>query len=304
MSRSSAPKQVVLVSGLSGAGKSVALNLLEDLGFYCLDNLPAPLLTQATALLERDGYTHIAIGVDARGAHNLASLPQCIDALRTQGLDVRLVFLDAQDETLVKRYSETRRSHPLSQGELTVSECVRMERQLLGEIRELGLVVDTTGLSANQLRAWVRDFVALDRSRLTLIFESFGFKNGLALDADFAFDARCLPNPFYDVQLRPLTGRDAPVIDFLQHQPAVGRYLTHILGFLEHWLPEFDRDQRSYVTVAVGCTGGQHRSVYLVEELARHFGRHRQVLMRHRELDHRELLAPVNSEKNGGERKF
>ena len=258
------------------------------MGFYCLDNLPAPLLSQAVALLDRDGYPHIAIGVDARGAHNLASLPACIEELRALGLNVRLVFLDAQDDILVKRYSETRRSHPLSQGRMTVSECVLMERELLSQIREMGAVIDTSGLSANQLRAWVRDFIALDQARLTLVFESFGFKHGLALDADFAFDARCLPNPFYDPELRALTGRDAPVADFLARQALVGRYLTHILGFLEHWLPEFERDLRSYVTVAVGCTGGQHRSVYLVEALAKHFSSNRQVLVRHRELDHRE----------------
>lgn len=285
MRKPSSPRQVVLVSGLSGAGKSVALKLLEDIGFYCLDNLPAPLLSQATSLLESDGYTHMAIGVDARSAHNLAALPQHMETLRSHGLDVRLVFLDAQDETLIKRYSETRRSHPLSQGQLTVSECVRMEREILSEIRELGLVIDTTGLSANQLRGSIRDFVAQDRSRLTLIFESFGFKHGLPLDADFTFDARCLPNPFYDPELRPLTGCDEPVINFLQRQSTVGPYLTHILGFLERWLPEFERDQRSYITVAIGCTGGQHRSVYLVEELGRHFARSRHVLVRHRELD-------------------
>lgn len=277
-------QQVVLISGLSGAGKSVALKSLEDLGFYCLDNLPAPLLPQATALLDRDGYPRLAIGVDARSAHNLATLPQHIEGLRANGCDVRLLFLEAQDETLIRRYSETRRSHPLSQGTLTISESVLLERQMLGDIRELGLVIDTTGLSAKHLRSWIRDAVVLDRSRLTLIFESFGFKHGLALDADFVFDARCLPNPFYDHALRPLTGCDVPVKDFLIRQPTVGQYLTHILGFLEHWLPEFDRDQRSYVTVAIGCTGGQHRSVYLVEELGRHFRRNWQVLVRHREL--------------------
>ena len=284
MKTTTAPQQIVLISGLSGAGKSVALRALEDLGFYCLDNLPAPLLSQAAALLDRDGYPRLALGVDARSAHNLASLPGYMQEMRTQGRDVRLVFLDAQDETLIRRYSETRRSHPLSQGELTVSECIRLERQMLAEIREVGLVVDTTGQSANHLRAWIRDFVAQDRSRLTLIFESFGFKRGLSLDADFVFDVRCLPNPFYDPNLRPLTGRDAPVADFLLRQPLVGQYLTHVLGFLEHWLPEFERDQRSYITVGIGCTGGQHRSVYLVEELARHFARNRQVLVRHREL--------------------
>ncbi|MDR3413703.1 MAG: RNase adapter RapZ [Formivibrio sp.] len=288
-------QQVVLISGLSGAGKSVALKSLEDLGFYCLDNLPAPLLAQAAALLGRDGYPRLAIGVDARNAHNLAALPLHIEELRSHGRDVRLLFLDAQDETLIKRYSETRRSHPLSHGELTVSECVQLERLMLGDIREQGLVIDTTGLSANKLRGWVRDFVAQNCSRLTLIFESFGFKHGLALDADFLFDARCLPNPFYDHSLRSLTGCDAPVVDYLRRQPTVGQFLTHILGFLEHWLPEFERDQRSYVTVAIGCTGGQHRSVYLAEELGRHFSRNWQVLVRHRE-----LAMPSHVESAGG----
>ena len=288
MNKASVPRQVVLISGLSGAGKSVVLKLLEDIGFYCLDNLPALLLPQAASLLKEDGYSHIAIGVDARSAYNLASLPEHIAALRGQGLDVRLVFLDAQDETLIKRYSETRRSHPLSQGELTVSECVQLEREILSDIRELGLGIDTTGLSANQLRGTIRDFVAQDRSRLTLIFESFGFKHGLALDADFVFDARCLPNPFYDPVLRPLTGLDAPVVDFLQRQPTVGQFQIQILGFLERWLPEFERDQRSYLTVAIGCTGGQHRSVYLTETLGRHFASSRQVLVRHREIGRRD----------------
>lgn len=291
MNKASVPRQVILVSGLSGAGKSVVLKLLEDIGFYCLDNLPAPLLPQAASLLKEDGYSHIAIGVDARSAYNLASLPEHIAALRGQGLDVRLVFLDAQDETLIKRYSETRRSHPLSQGELTVSECVQLEREILCDIRELGLVIDTTGLSANQLRGTIRDFVAQDRSRLTLIFESFGFKHGLALDADFVFDARCLPNPFYDPVLRPLTGLDVPVADFLQRQPAVGQFQIQILDFLERWLPEFERDQRSYLTVAIGCTGGQHRSVYLAETLGRYFSGSRQVLVRHREIGHRDCEA-------------
>lgn len=277
-------QQVVLVSGLSGAGKSVALKSLEDIGYYCLDNLPAPLLTQAASLLDRDGYPRLAIGVDARSAHNLAALPQHIEELRLSGCDFRLIFLDAQDETLIRRYSETRRSHPLSQGTLTISECVMLERQMLGDIREMGHVIDTTGLSARQLHRWIRDVVMLDRSRLTLIFESFGFKHGLALDADFAFDARCLPNPFYELQLRPLTGLDAPVVDFLQRHPNVGHFFEDIRTFLERWLPEFEQDQRSYVTIAIGCTGGQHRSVYLAETLGQYFQAHWQVLVRHREL--------------------
>lgn len=277
-------QQVVLVSGLSGAGKSVALKSLEDLGYYCLDNLPAPLLTQAASLLDRDGYPKLAIGVDARSAHNLSSLPQQIEVLRSSGRDFRLLYLEAQDETLIRRYSETRRSHPLSQGTLTISECIQLERQILGEIREVGHVIDTTGLSARQLHRWIREVVALDRSRLTVIFESFGFKHGLALDADFAFDARCLPNPFYEIPLRPLTGLDAPVIEFLQSHSQVGLFGEDVRTLLERWLPIFEQDQRSYVTVAIGCTGGQHRSVYLAEQLGRHFQTRWQVLVRHREL--------------------
>ncbi|QLG87041.1 RNase adapter RapZ [Chitinibacter bivalviorum] len=276
-------QQVVILSGMSGAGKSVALRALEDLGYYCLDNLPAPLLPQAVSMLDRDGYPKVAIAIDARSAHNLTSFPEHLDALLQLGMDVRLLFVEANDETIIKRYSESRRSHPLSNGQLTVSECIAMEREVLGDIRELGHCMDTSGLSASQLRIWIRDFIASDRAKLTLIFQSFGFKHGIPLDADFVFDARCLPNPYYDPALRPLTGMDKPVADFLMRQASVGPYLTHILGFLERWLPEFERDQRSYVTVAIGCTGGQHRSVYLAEELRRHFARSRQVLLRHRE---------------------
>jgi UPF0042 nucleotide-binding protein len=276
-------QQVVLLSGLSGAGKSVALRALEDLGYYCLDNLPAPLLPQAVSMLDLDGYPRVAIAVDARSAHNLTSLPEHLDALMQLDVDVRVLFLEANDDTIIRRYSESRRSHPLSNGELTVSECIAMEREVLGDIREMGHCIDTSGMAASKLRHWIRDFIALDKAKLTLIFESFGFKHGIPLDADFVFDARCLPNPYYDPHLRPLTGMDQPVADFLMRQPTVGPYLTHILGFLERWLPEFERDQRSYVTVAIGCTGGQHRSVYLAEELKRHFARTRQVLIRHRE---------------------
>ncbi len=277
-------QQVVLVSGLSGAGKSVVLKSLEDMGYYCLDNLPAPLLTQAASMLDHDGYPRLAIGVDARSAHNLATLPRHIEEMRALGCDVRLIFLDARDEVLIRRYSETRRSHPLARGDRTISECVRLEREILAGIRELGLVIDTTGLSARKLCGWIRQAVTLDRSRLTLIFESFGFKHGLAVDADFAFDARCLPNPFYELSLRPLTGLDQPVIEYLQSHPLVEDYCSDILALLERWLPRFDEDQRSYVTVAIGCTGGQHRSVYLVERLVSHFQPNWQVMVRHREL--------------------
>lgn len=276
-------QSVLLLSGLSGSGKSVALRALEDLGYFCVDNLPSPLLPQTVALLDEDGYPKVAIAIDVRSAHNFSAFPEHLQALQAMRKDVRLLFLESSTETLVKRFSETRRSHPLAAGHLTVSEAIMLEREMLEYFANSAHRFDTTGLSANQLRSWVRDFVGLDKSRLTLIFESFGFKHGLPLDADFVFDVRCLPNPHYDPVLRPLTGKDRLVIDFLQRQESVGKYLTHIIGFLERWIPEFDRDQRSYVTVAIGCTGGQHRSVYLTEQLGRHFAPNRQVLVRHRE---------------------
>lgn len=278
-------QQFVLLTGLSGAGKSVALRALEDLGYYCMDNLPAPLVQSAVSMLDQDGYPKVAIAVDARSAHNLTSLPESLAELKAMNLDVRCLYLEASVDTIVRRYSESRRSHPLSNGQLTVAECIAMEREMLAEVRELAHCIDTSGMAASKLRHWIRDFIASDKAKLTLIFESFGFKHGIPLDADFVFDARCLPNPYYDPELRPLTGMDKPVADFLMRQPTVGPYLTHILGFLERWLPEFERDQRSYVTVAIGCTGGQHRSVYLAEELKRHFVRSRKVLIRHREQD-------------------
>ncbi|MFC4159985.1 RNase adapter RapZ [Chitinimonas lacunae] len=279
--------QLVLVSGLSGSGKSVALKLLEDLGYFCIDNLPATLLADTVKLLEAQGQPRLAISVDIRSAQSLPALPACLADLKARGLDVRLLFLEAKHEALLKRFSETRRRHPLStlHGDLTVAECITLEREILAEVADLAHRVDTSDLSANALRAWVRQFLALDQSRLTVIFQSFGFKHGLPLDADFVFDARCLPNPYYDPVLRPFSGRDRPVIDFLAAEPAVGRMYHDIETFLEHWLPSFDRDNRSYVTVAIGCTGGQHRSVYLAERLAGRFRGERQVLLRHREQD-------------------
>ncbi|WP_374348321.1 RNase adapter RapZ [Chitinimonas sp.] len=277
--------QVVLISGLSGSGKSVALNLLEDLGYYCIDNLPATLLQQTVSLLRSEGHTRLAISVDVRGAQSLPALPDCVSRLKSDGVDVRVLFLEAKTEALLKRFSETRRKHPLSliQPDLTVGECIVLERELLAEVADLAHRVDTSELSANALRAWIKQFLALDQSRLTLIFQSFGFKHGLPLDADFVFDARCLPNPYYDLALRPLTGRDQPVIDFLEAETTAQTMFADICHYLDHWLPSFDRDNRSYVTVAIGCTGGQHRSVWLAEKLAGRFGGDRQVLLRHRE---------------------
>ncbi|MFH0935128.1 MAG: RNase adapter RapZ [Pseudomonadota bacterium] len=276
--------QLFLISGLSGSGKSVALNVLEDSGYYCVDNLPAELLHVLTNNLKLAGVDRVAVSVDVRSGNNVVLLPQYIDKLRQQGIDVHLLFLDAKDETLVKRFSETRRLHPLSDGVRTLPECVALERELLAEIANVGHHIDTSELNANALRAWIKQFITLDRARLTLLFESFGFKNGLPLDADYVFDVRCLPNPHYDPVLRPLTGRDRAVIDFLDGTPQVQKMFDDIRNFVEDWLPSFVADNRSYLTVAIGCTGGQHRSVYFAERLAQHFKPQQQVLLRHREL--------------------
>lgn len=276
--------QVFLISGLSGSGKSVALKTLEDAGFYCVDNLPAELLPALIDNLRSSGYARIGVSIDVRSGGSVRQLPRHIESLKQQGLDVHLLFLDAQTDTLVQRYSETRRLHPLNDGVRTLPECVAYERELLEDIASIGHRIDTSELGANALRAWVKQFIRLDRARLTLLFQSFGFKHGIPLDADLVFDVRCLPNPHYDPVLRPLTGRDAPVIEFLQNTPMADRMYDDIRRFVEDWLPHYIADNRSYLTIAIGCTGGQHRSVYLAERLAAHFQSLQQVLVRHREL--------------------
>ncbi|RFC32521.1 MAG: UPF0042 nucleotide-binding protein [Candidatus Nitrotoga sp. SPKER] len=284
--------QLFLISGLSGSGKSVALKALEDSGYYCVDNLPAALLPVLVENLHQTGNTRIAVSIDVRSGDSVKQLPHYIERLKQQGIDVHLLFLDAQTDTLVKRFSETRRRHPLrnalpaaqtNEG-LTLPECVQLEREMLAEISNIGHRIDTSELGANALRAWVKDFKSVDRARITLLFQSFGFKNGIPLDADLVFDVRCLPNPHYDPVLRPLTGRDAAVIEFLERNQNVQKMCEDIRSFVENWLPCFIADNRSYLTVAIGCTGGQHRSVYLVEKLARYFKLQQQVLLRHREL--------------------
>lgn len=276
--------QLFLLSGLSGAGKSVALKVLEDSGFYCVDNLPAEILTGLMDYLLTAGYDKMAVSIDVRSANSVQRLPEILLQLMQKDLAVHVLFLDAKTDTLVKRFSETRRMHPLSNGVRTLPECVHYERELLSEISKVGHHIDTSELGANALRAWIKQFIALDRARLTLLFESFGFKHGIPLDADFVFDVRCLPNPYYDLQLRTLTGQDAPVIEFLENAPATRDMFADISGFVERWLPHFIADNRSYLTVAIGCTGGQHRSVYISEKLAQHFQSQQQVLLRHREL--------------------
>jgi UPF0042 nucleotide-binding protein len=258
--------------------------VLEDSGYYCVDNLPADMLAALVEHLPRAGYSNIAVSIDVRSANSVQRLPPLLQQIKQQGMDVHILFLDAQTDTLVKRFSETRRLHPLSDGQRTLPECVQHERELLAGISDIGHHIDTTELNANALRAWIKQFINVDRARLTLLFQSFGYKHGVPLDSDLVFDVRCLPNPHYDPLLRPLTGRDAAVIEFLDNTPSAQDMFRDIRDFVERWLPSFVADNRSYLTVALGCTGGQHRSVYLVEKLARHFQHQQQVLVRHREL--------------------
>lgn len=277
--------QLILISGLSGSGKSIALAVLEDADYYCVDNLPATLLDQLIDHLEVAGYERAAVAVDVRSGASLKVLPAEVLGLRDRGVDLRFIFLDARDDTLIARFSETRRRHPLASEETTLAEAIARERDALAEIAVLGHRMDTSDLSPNALRGWIRDFIRIVGSDgLTLLFESFGFKHGIPLDADLVFDVRCLPNPHYDPQLRPLTGRDGPVMSFLEAQPEVRQMLADIRKFVADWLPCYVRDNRSYLTVALGCTGGQHRSVYFAEWLADRFRESARVLVRHRAL--------------------
>ena len=284
--------RIVLITGISGSGKSVALNVLEDAGYYCVDNLPPALLPSLVETINGADSKCVAIAVDARSAESLAELPATVRTLREQGHEVKVMYLTASTHSLVARFSETRRSHPLSHelrpGEnpaarRTLIECILEERERLLPIEKLGHVIDTSELSANKLRAWVKEWAEVEYAPLTLYFESFAFKHGVPLDADFVFDVRALPNPYYDLTLRPLTGKDAPVIAFLEAQPQATDMLADIRDFIAKWLPAFKRDNRSYLTVAVGCTGGQHRSVYMAERLAAHFTAAERVVVRHRE---------------------
>ena len=276
--------QLVIITGLSGSGKSIALKVLEDSGYYCVDNLPAQLLRETVEFLRDRGSQRVAISIDVRSGPSLSHLPELLEQMKSSDLETHIVFLDSKAETLVKRFSETRRRHPLAEDDRTLIESIELERELLEKVGTLGHRIDTSDLNPNALRNWVRDLLSLDDSELVLLFQSFGFKHGIPLDADFVFDVRCLPNPHYDPKLRDFTGRDSQVIAFLEANTDVEDMIEHIRAFVERWLPSFVRDNRSYLTVAIGCTGGRHRSVYLAERLAAYFGKERQVLVRHREL--------------------
>lgn len=276
--------QLILITGLSGSGKSVALAVLEDAGHYCVDNLPLDMVAGVVESLHNSGIPRAALTVDARAGAGVARLPELVQELRAAGHDLRVMFLEAKSETLIKRYSETRRRHPLSDGVMTLPECIARERELVATAADIAHHIDTSDLAPNTLRAWVKDFAQIPAGGLTLLFESFGFKHGIPLDADFVFDVRCLPNPYYDPKLRPLTGLDGPVAVFIEANPDAMTMFADIQRFVGDWLPAFERDNRSYLTVAIGCTGGQHRSVYFADRLARGFGTRHRTLARHREL--------------------
>jgi UPF0042 nucleotide-binding protein len=295
--------EIVLITGMSGSGKSVALHALEDAGFYCVDNLPPELLLPFVDLEVEHRANQLAIAMDVRSATSLPQVPQQLDVLRARGIVVKPLFLDSTTDTLVRRYSETRRRHPLSQSgshsdafdpvapdeRRALIEAIELERSLLADLREQAHVIDSSIIRPAQLQSYVKAMVSTRGDQLTLVFESFAFKRGVPTDADFMFDVRMLPNPHYAPALRNLTGKDQPVADFLQEQAAVQRMLRQISRFLDSWLPDLARDNRSYVTVAIGCTGGQHRSVYLVEQLEQRFSAHWATIKRHREMDARGL---------------
>ena len=292
---------IVIITGMSGSGKSVALHALEDIGYFCVDNLPPELLQDFVALEHKQQASHVAIATDARSGASLQLVTEQLQALRAQGHMVRAIFLDASTTTLVRRYSETRRKHPLAQkrsdqtsldGEelrRDLVQSIELERELLLSIRAESHIVDTSAIRSVRLQAYIKELTRTSNTQMTLVFESFAFKRGVPVDADYVFDVRMLPNPHYEPALRDLTGRDAPVADFLSAQTEVQTMQQGITQFLQQWLEPMAKDQRSYVTVAIGCTGGQHRSVFLVEQLTREFSARKDApwvtLKRHRELD-------------------
>ena len=281
---------LIVLTGMSGGGKTVALRALEDLEFYCVDNLPPSLLPQLVEAAGRGAGRHrrIAVGVDVRNrGTDLEHLPETLSELAATGVQLHLIFLDCSDEVLLKRYSETRRRHPLAKRGKSLAKAIAEERRLLRSLMTIAeKVIDSSELNVHQLRRLVATGYAQATEGLTLMFQSFAFKRGLPLDSDFVFDARCLPNPHWQAPLRPLTGKDAPVRAFLGAEPLAVEYLIDTTRWLDAWLPRFEQDDRSYVTIAIGCTGGRHRSVYLVEQLAAHYRATREgVLTFHRELD-------------------
>jgi len=283
--------KLIIISGLSGSGKSIALNTLEDLDYYCIDNMPIGMLPSLAEQILKDwgkNHNYIAVGIDARNSHqDLKHFPELINDLSQSNLSVDIFYLEADDNTLLKRFSETRRKHPLTTETISLSDAIHMEKELLYPIAsQADLLIDTTHTNIYQLRELVRKRVVDEQADpMSLLFQSFGFKHGTPSDADFIFDTRCLPNPHWEASLRPLTGRDEKVIEYLDNQPWVNEMKQQIREFLEIWIPRFEQENRNYMTVAIGCTGGQHRSVYMVEALGAYFKKERDnVMVRHREI--------------------
>lgn len=282
--------KLIIVSGLSGSGKGIVLGALEDSGYYCVDNLPVALLEAFARQATQDGgaYGKIAVSIDSRSqGRSLDRFAETLALVAKLGVECEVLFLKAEHEVLLKRFSETRRKHPLTNASRSLPEAIRLERKMLEAVEEQAdLLIDTTRTNLHQLRQLVSARVGVRQAQvLSLLFQSFGFKHGIPMDADFVFDARCLPNPHWEPSLRSLTGRDQKVIDFLLADELVAEFFTDVTDFLRRWVPRFDEDNRSYLTVAIGCTGGQHRSVYIVEQLAAHLvSSSYNVLTSHREL--------------------
>ncbi|MDY3116185.1 MAG: RNase adapter RapZ [Sutterella sp.] len=288
--------QLTLVTGMSGAGKSIVIRQLEDCGYYCVDNLPADFLVPLAHRLHTNGTEHVAVAIDARSQATFDHALSALKSLQNEGVDVRVLFLTASQDELVKRFSETRRRHPLCTRAqrhdqlLTLPEAIQVERDLLAPITELACVMDTTHLLPAQLRQWVQQFIGHPHAEMTLTFESFAFKHGLPIAADLVFDVRCLPNPYYDPALRPLTGKDPEIVTFMEQHPQVADMVSDIQRFIEKWLPLYLQQNRHYLTVAIGCTGGQHRSVYVAETLTKALRTQCPTIVRHRIIEQKHLL--------------
>lgn len=286
--------KLIIVSGRSGSGKSTALHVLEDLGYYCIDNLPIgllfPLTREAASQAAPGRLSKMAVSIDARNlSGELENFEAIYRQLQSTGVTIEIIFLDADDQSLLRRFHATRRKHPLSDGKTSLPEAIRTEKKCLEPLAKLSdLYVNTTGMSMYELRDMVKQRVVGRKDQeLALLFQSFGFKHGVPLDSDYVFDVRCLPNPYWDTSLRKFTGTDQPVIDFLEKEASSQKMIDDLIAFLESWLPSFADSNRSYMTISVGCTGGQHRSIYVSERLSEHFRKHyNNVQVRHTELPH------------------
>jgi len=277
--------QVIIISGLSGAGKSTALKVLEDSGYICIDNVPSSLIKQIIEINSTYKQSKIAISIDSRSYFDISSVSQTIDEIK-QTVQLKVIFLESRDDVIIKRFSETRRRHPLSRADNTIIDCINQERELLSEISNLAQRIDTSDLTNATLKQYIRDIADGDTNKLNIIIQSFGFKYGTPTDSDYMFDVRCLPNPYYIAEIKEYNGTQAPIIEYLEKQPLVQEMIEDISGFISRWIPRFIDNHRSYLTIAIGCTGGHHRSVYITEYLRKNLSNSDyNIIVRHRELD-------------------